>query len=495
MDDSTPTIKSSAPLQWYIWAAWVLVIIRLWIQPMSSSFWLDETGTFVLVQGTFSEMLEKCARWVGQPTFFIAIVWPFAQLPGPREVILRLPSFLGLAVATVLVYRIGKRLPGSESAGTAALIFATIASYYACDARPYALGLMAASGAILMLIRWLDKGKFIDAIGYACFAALTVYFHFLFSVMFFVQAVYIGLRFWRDRRPSPATLITAIALILALLLPLARRFVQVMSARGSFNFIRKPRLASIVLDTFPEFLYAFLVFGFLLVILLCSEVKFSRPRIIQPEVWMLLLWALVPPVALYVISYVSPTSLLLPRYFSVALPGLALSVAWVFSSFGPAPVRVILVLTLVAGAILDRGGSLRNVRHANDYWREAMAVVKQQTDAASMPVLVRSDFIESADPAIFTDPGQADFLLAPQIAYPGGGVTIPIPIHAEAWSFQRLDSIVDQVLLKGDRFLLVGSKLDEGYQNWLKGRLHSEGFAGRPLGKFGTVVVFLFERK
>ncbi len=495
MDDSTPTVKSNVPVEWYIWAALLLVVLRLWIQPMTSSFWLDETGTFLLVQGTFSQMLEKCARWVGQPTFFIAIVWPFAQLPGPREVILRLPSFIGLAVATVFVYRIGKRLLGNESAGAAALMFASIAAYYASDARPYALGLMAASGAILMLIRWMDTGRFIDAIGYACFAALTVYFHFLFSVMFFVQGVYIGLRFWKDRRPRPAALILAVALILALLLPLAPRFVQVMSARGSYSFVSKPRLASIVLDTFPEFLYAFLAAGFLMAILLCSELKFSRPRTLPPEVWLLLAWAIAPPFILYLISYLTSTSVLLPRYFSVALPGLALSLAWVLSSFGPASARMILVMTLVAGAILDRGGSLRKVPHANEDWRGAMAAVKKQTDAVSMPVLVRSDFIESADPSVFANPDQAEFLLAPQIAYPTGGITIPLPIRAEDKAFGRLDSIVDQILLQGDRFILVSSATDGRYLMWLKGRLHLTSFQVRDLGRFGTVSVHLFERK
>src|SRR4051812_24946169 len=74
------------------WPLLVLVIIRLWIQPIYSSFWLDETGTALLVRGTFAEMLEKCTRWVGQPTFYIALIWPFAQLPFQREIALRLPS-------------------------------------------------------------------------------------------------------------------------------------------------------------------------------------------------------------------------------------------------------------------------------------------------------------------------------------------------------------------------------------------------------------------
>src|SRR5437588_1254586 len=184
--EPTPAPKSSGEIPWHYWAALVLVVLRLWVQPLTSSFWLDETGTFLIVQGTFRQMLERSLHWVGQPAFFAAVVWPFAQLPGPREVIFRLPSLIGLSLATFFVYRIGKRLLGKEGAGAAMLIFAALSAYYASDARPYALGLMAASGAGLCLLRWMDSGKLFDAICYAFLAALTVYFHFLFGIMFLV---------------------------------------------------------------------------------------------------------------------------------------------------------------------------------------------------------------------------------------------------------------------------------------------------------------------
>ena len=82
------------------------------------------------------------------------------------------------------------------------LIFAALSAYYASDARPYALGLMAASGAGLYLLRWLDTGKLLDAICYAVLAALTVYFHFLFGVMFVVHAAYILLRLLQGTGPK-----------------------------------------------------------------------------------------------------------------------------------------------------------------------------------------------------------------------------------------------------------------------------------------------------
>jgi len=49
-------LSNSEPEQrvhWIVWVALAVVLVRLCIQPLNSSLWLDETGTFLLVQGTF----------------------------------------------------------------------------------------------------------------------------------------------------------------------------------------------------------------------------------------------------------------------------------------------------------------------------------------------------------------------------------------------------------------------------------------------------------
>ena len=470
-------------IPWYIWAALALVVARLWIQPMFSSFWLDETGTALLVKGTFAEMLQRSTRWVGQPTFYMALVWPFSQLPGPREVILRFPSLIGMAIAAVFVYRIGRKLLNVESGANACLIFAALASYYASDARPYALGLMTASGAILFLIRWTQEGRWMDALAYSIFASLTVYFHFLFSVIFLAHAAYLV-----SRRAQRIQMAAGVAIIAALLAPLAPALLRVLAAQSGLTFISKPRLASIVLDSFPDSFYAFVVVGLLVVAILPMEARFSRPRI-APEVWLLLAWATVPVVALYLASYRTPV--LLPRYFSIALPGLALSTAWVIGNIQPATARRLIVLSIVVGAILDKGGSLTKFRHSNQDWRGAMAAVRTITENdPGMVVLARSWFIESASPETFADPTQAQFLLAPQSAYPAPGIPIPLPIYADGRALDRLESIVSSGVLE-NRFILVSSNDDNRYQMWLRGRLGSS-FSGVSLGRFGTVSVELF---
>ena len=51
-------------------------------------------------------------------------------------------------------------------------------------------------------VRWLDKGKLLDAICYAVLAALTVYFHFLFGVTLVVHGADIHLRLLQPGGPK-----------------------------------------------------------------------------------------------------------------------------------------------------------------------------------------------------------------------------------------------------------------------------------------------------
>lgn len=163
-----------------------------------------------------------------------------SKIPGQRELILRLPSLLAMGFAVWLVYRIGRRLFGVEAGAQAAMVFAAVAAYYAAEARPYAFGLLCACGAILFLIRWMDNRLWVDAVAYSAFAAMTVYFHFLFSTVFAAHLIYVLIR-----RAPPLQVISVAVLTAALFVPAVESLLRVMGAAAGYTFISKPRLASI----------------------------------------------------------------------------------------------------------------------------------------------------------------------------------------------------------------------------------------------------------
>ena len=178
----------------------------------------------------------------------------------------------------------------------------------------------------------------------------------------------------------------------------------------------------------------------------------------------------------------------------ISRPGIALLIAWVIRGVRPLQARTVLVLALAAGAIIDRGGRLWNLPHSNESWREGLAAVNELTKAQPMPILMRSGFIESTDPATFADPAKAELILAPLTAYPVAAPVIPLPYRATDEAFKRLESIVKETLLQRRKFVLVSSGGEEHYRMWLKGRLYAESFTCREIGNFGAITVSLFEK-
>jgi len=248
------------------------------------------------------------------------------------------------------------------------------------------------------------------------------------------------------------------------------------------------------MSTAPEFLYGFLITGFLALILLCKNVRFTIPGKFSPEIWLLVLWTMVPPFLLFLVSYLTPTKVFLLRYVAVSLPGMALLLAWVIRQFQPAPARITLVLALALGALLERGGRPK-IQHSSENWRSSLVTVRGMTQTEPIPVLIRSGFIESTDPVQFSDPARTDFMLAPLIAYPISARTIPLPYLADENALGRLSRLVDRELCLIPKFLLVSSSGEDHYRLWLEGRLHPASYTARQIGNFGTVSVHLFERK
>src|SRR5271168_1273662 len=150
-----------------------LLVIRLWLMPLPSSFWLDEIATvFVAGHGSNHPSLAAAApqAWQSWYYFFIRL---WAWIFGYSEVVTRIPSILAMAGCLALVARLSMRLIHPDSGWFA--IFACLAlpgiNYQAANARPYALGMCAFAAALLFLVRWLDSNQWIDALLFVASAA------------------------------------------------------------------------------------------------------------------------------------------------------------------------------------------------------------------------------------------------------------------------------------------------------------------------------------
>ncbi len=115
----------------------VKVVAWAWTGPL----WFDEFFTYFLSKiSPVSEML-KALPADSQPPLQYLIARLFLHLPGPLEVVLRLPDLIAYVAAGLLVYRIVRRHGEAAQAMFAAVLFwgGVLEQTQAITARPYAL--------------------------------------------------------------------------------------------------------------------------------------------------------------------------------------------------------------------------------------------------------------------------------------------------------------------------------------------------------------------
>src|SRR5262249_38235635 len=85
----------------------VLSVLRLWISPIGTSLWLDETVTYWSAYKGVAAALTRSQFWPGQNFAYTLISALAMRIAGRSEIVLRLPSLFAALVTTWLLYRIG----------------------------------------------------------------------------------------------------------------------------------------------------------------------------------------------------------------------------------------------------------------------------------------------------------------------------------------------------------------------------------------------------
>lgn len=466
----------------YYFALLGIVIARFWLLPLRDGFWLDETGTVWAIQGSLRDVLTRCNIWPSQSPAYSLLVWFFYRLPGPHEVMVRLPSIIAMCFATYLLHQVAVRVVGPAAAWPSVIVFALIepVAFAAADARPYGLAMLAVVGAIFLLVRWLDTGSPIYGLGYCLLASLTVYVHFLFATTLFIHLVYAIYRVRTEKRVSQGRLLQASAVVVALLTPLAVYMLAVFKTARHHAFAGSPNGADLFTFLAPPLLTGSVVAVLLLGYLFKTNLRISFPHLERPTIVLLACWTLLPISLLYGVSVFTSLKVFLPRYALPSDAAIALLAGWLVSSIFPARSRAIVVLALVL-AVLACGPSAK-FSHGGD-WKLAMAKVRSTVGASDTPVLIRSDFPESEPFDWLSDNARRGYLFAPLGVYPAAGTVVPLPMYLTADSSAYLNHVMPQ-LEQHNSFVLVNMG-DSSYENWLLGRLSYEGFEKKRIGSFG----------
>jgi len=402
---------------------------------------------------------------------------------------------LAMLGAALLIYKIGVRLIGPLAAMFGCLVFITLGDVVqvASTLRPYALGLLCLAGAMLALLNWLDTGKLRHAVAYVLLAALTVYAHYLFAMMYVVHGAY-ALARWRAR-DTPVKLGAAILACLAsaaALVPLAPALGRLLVSRFDHIYGANPNIWALLASLAPPALAGMIGLGVLLYMAAGRPVSIGG-KLPGRSGWLLAVWALAPPAILFLVSSYSATKLFLPRYYLPAAPAVALLAGALIRSVHPAEVR-----RLIAGVILIcsliQFGVLEQFARGTDGWREAAQAVREHVGGRPISVLAVSPFIEAQSAETVLDPGRSDVLFAPLLRYPPGGRLVRLPLYSASGE-KYFDEVVLPQIREEPEFLLLGLGDAEAYERWLRGRLREAAFDGHTYGYYGGIKVVLFERR
>jgi mannosyltransferase len=455
-----------------------------WLPPLPSSLWADEGVTHWIIKDGWSQTLHRAAAFEGESPLYFLILRGFRSVLGSTEIALRAPSLFAIAVATALIWRIGRRLADSETGLLAALAFAGLEFivFAAADARSYAFALLALLGSTLALIRWADERNTRDAILYIALATTALHLHYFTATALIAHAAHVWAR--RDRL-RPLSFAVAWVTIAALLTPAVPQINALLGRRESLELPHDVTLNLFFTALFPVALVGSMALG-----IVCA-LRWGRPTLrpptLQPGGAALAgaLW-IVPPVVLAGVTLFSSTRIFEGRYLFFATPGLALVAGVAMRSISPATARLIVAAILSAVSLFTFVG----LSHTGDNWGAA-SKVERALAGPHTRVLYRSTLVESAQIDWLTAPDKRAYLLSMTSRSPFDGKIDVLPHTLAPESERYLESLVTHELLGARRILLVNGGLE--YEAWLEGRLR--GYSARKAAGSDAITVIVFERR
>lgn len=483
--------------RWLLPLLLVLCLARLWLMPLPSSFWLDETATiFVAQQGAGHPSVIEAGPQSWWSWYYPAIRVSGAVF-GYSEIAARVPSVLAMAGLLALLAALARRLIHPQAGWFA--VFACMAlpgiDYQAANARPYAVGMFFFGAAALFLVRWFDSGRWRDALLFAACAAFTLHIHLMFwpsCVLFLLYAAVLMAGGKTRVKWRSAVLIFGIWAV-ALLPVIVDTFSLFRQAR-THVVAPLPSIAQLVRS-----LELTLVLGCAAAAWLLSRAcRWPRnpTRISFTAVALAGGWWLWQPVLLYAFSWATGESVFVPRYLQLALPGAALAATVATAWFVPAGQWPKLAAALGLGVLIFGGhwGRLWPLHHNSD-WRAAAATVNRLEAGGDIPLICPSAYVEARPPVWRPDYLLPGFLYTQLYVYPIEAPTYLFPFEdspaADAWAA----SLSEDTLRASGQFLIYGWQPQvDFWRDWFAKRPEFQGWRQTRLGPFADVDVVLFDR-
>lgn len=382
-----------------IYALALLVAVSLWFLAIRSPLWLDETGSYWNISGGFRRIWARSIELNSFPAYYY-VLWITNAIFGGKEIVLRIPSVLAMLAATYVFYLCARELFTRDVAVVATTLFILNRRivFAAIDVRPYAFALLLTNLAILCLFRWTKSRSPTKGMFYSALLGMTsagiFYFHYLygcivaaFLIIFFVHAYLRDSPFAELRQ-----LVLAAGCFGMFMIPVLPRLWYLHQTRNTHIFAEPPPFRLLLRALSPGVVG--LVFVGVLVLAAVMH-KLSRPDGESVRQFaMCATLAVVPLVILYVVSVATPLHIFIDRYEGVAVPGIALSWAWIFRLVNSRLLRLSGCVALVIGSACLSYTSPTAHIHKNT-WKYALQFADTNAASDGAPLLICSDLPEA----------------------------------------------------------------------------------------------------
>jgi hypothetical protein len=463
-----------------------LMVLALWVRPILSSLWVDETGTWWVIEGGVRQVIQRADAVQGQSALYYLLMWAWTHAVGHSEFALRIPSLVFSLTSTWIVYLIARRLFDRE-VGLLALV--TYVAWHqvvfeASNARPYAFATFCVVTAAWLLIIWLDRGGPWRGCLFVALAAVGPYAHPLTVLVLAAMFVYAAARI-RDGSSVVSLKAAAVAVISVALLcvPVAFEVLSLSGRRDDWNIPSSVTLSLVLTMVIPTAFVAVALVALLLVGIVRVRVT-ARP-VPAPTRILLAAWLVIPTAVLFGLALFTPVQLLGTRYFLMIAPAGAIIAAMLIRSLNPPQIRRVLVMILVILSVLDLSAGYK----VGDV-REAMSLVRARADPRSTTLLAFG-FRESLQTSWRDDPDRASLLTAPADYYPVSGDVVALPIGSPTYALQWTKDTVLAAAESSDRILAV-AETGSAYEPWLLQFFEDRDFTATIVGSTNTYTVYEF---
>jgi len=335
-----------ARLAW-CWPALLALILGLY-QMGRPELWRDELASWSFASRPVPSLIASARHTGATQLAYYLLLHGWIATFGDSATAMRTLSALAMAAAAACVALVGRRLAGARAGLTAGLVFALVPSVsrFAQEIRFYALAMLVATLATLLLLRALDRPSGPRWAAYAASLALLGYIE---VVALSVVAGHIAgavLRSWHDHDRRQLRFLPAVAAGLAACLPLV--MAGAAQARDQIGWIAQPGLDLADLSSFgPNLFYSTGVAAALIILGVLAWAVAGREAAFMTAL-------AVGPVAVVWLASQGSYSYFFPRYllFTVA--------AWaILAGIGLSRLDVrVAAAAVLAVAILGAGGQL-----------------------------------------------------------------------------------------------------------------------------------------